>query len=373
MCWKVVAIAAALGCVRPVSFGDDRGPPNPSLAQLPANGVLDLGRYQCDMVVDPCEHILDWGSFVYDGRGRQLLIFGGEFYLARRTDVSAFDLNALTWQSAYPPTPCADMTPANLDTEHGAWRSTGHPVTRQVDDMLAMDERSGDMVMLAPSEVPRACTPDVVFPKQSSSVAHYHPDTRVWEYTAPMAGAWPAHAAVEYDPVSGRIVVLSNVGLWTYDPSAHSVEKHMDQQRLKDVALPYGSQLLYFPPNRRMYHIAKDFTVAELVLDRADWAASTITAIAIGGAPPEPKAKGWAYDARHKVIGGGVRDGLFFTLDPVARRWQRETMKLAPGQSVPPGTANYTLAYDPVNDVFIFTNDYGDGHSAWHTWVYRRQ
>jgi hypothetical protein len=377
----LVLLAVGAGCGRigydaePQDQGQPVGPApsaNPTLGTIGARSVLDLGGYQCDRALDiNCGSIFEWSSFAFDGRRRQILVFGGQYQAARRTDVAVFDLAGLTWGSAYPSTSCPDMVPANVDTQNAAWLTTGHPLPREVNDLLVLDERSGDLVLLAPAEFINGCSPGLAFPRFSSSVAHYHPDTHVWEFTAPLAGAWPAHAAAEYDPVSGRIVVLSEYGLWTYDPTARTIAKHLGQLDLKKAPLDHDAQLLYFPPTQRMYNVSLKEVVTEVTLDRANWAASTVTPLAIAGQPPDAFARGWAYDGRRRNFGGGVRAGVFFTLDPMARRWGREQMSVPAGQVAPPDIAFFTISYDPGNDVFIFTNGYNGGPSAYHTWAFR--
>src|SRR5262245_51242504 len=121
---SLIALAACgrIGYDSMAGGGVGSGAASPALNDLPANTVRDLGPYSCTDIVDQCRSIMDWGSFVYDGRRKQILIFGGGFELSRRTDVAMFKPATLSWESAYPPTPCPEMVPENLDTEHAAWR-----------------------------------------------------------------------------------------------------------------------------------------------------------------------------------------------------------------------------------------------------------
>ena len=102
----------------------------------------------------------------------------------------------------------------------------------------------------------------------------------------------------------------------------------------------------------------------EIVPDRNDWAATRITEITDAtGSLPAMDAKGWAYDAARRNIGGGVRDGTFYAFDPATHGWTSRRLSGSAGN-----VAFFTLAYAAPEGVFVFVTDYDSGHS---TWVYR--
>jgi uncharacterized repeat protein (TIGR01451 family) len=86
------------------------------------------------------------------------------------------------------------------------------------------------------------------------------------------------------------------------------------------------------------------------------------------GEVPDSQESGWAYDARNQIIGGGIRDGIFFAFDPLDHSWTSRVIQVqAPGEQV--GTqAFHALDYDPVSNVFIFITEYSSGR---RTWAYR--
>jgi hypothetical protein len=372
----LIAAAAMCACSYRVPFGDDRaeadsGSPVTDPSNLAPNTALRWGRYECaalDGGTYPCQSIADWSSFVLDPTRRQMLMFGGGDHATARTDVAALDLGIGLWTSAYAPTACADMNPSNYDPATGSWRSTGHPVARQTYDMLVFAENTDELVLLTfnggggdCATPPDAATPFLTGP---GSVAHYPPSAKRWTFGASLASAWPSNASAEYDPVSRTIVVLSDSGLFTYDPAARTFARH---QTFANSRLGYSSQLIYFPPSDRMYSFSRDGVVFELALDRSDFALSTLAELTVTGSPAA-NSTGFAYDDHDRIIGGGVRDGVFYAFDPPSRTWSSRTIEVSGGVSAPVGVDFYALAYDPVRQVFVFLSGYeGD----FTTWVYR--
>jgi hypothetical protein len=106
----------------------------------------------------------------------------------------------------------------------------------------------------------------------------------------------------------------------------------------------------------------------ELTLNRSAWDASSISELtAQTGDLPAAEAKGWAYDALRQSIGGGVRDNVFWELDPVAQAWTATPLAGSGGDS-PGSLAFFTLDYAEQAGVFLFFTDYDSG---WETWAYR--
>ena len=157
---------------------------------------------------------------------------------------------------------------------------------------------------------------------------------------------------------------VRNVSMWVYDPVAGSVTA--TGLTIPDVG--YGQNLVYFPPNGKMYLMQSDGTVFEVTLNRGNFAGSTVAEVSgITGSRPATTETGWAYDAVNEIIGGGVRNGVFYAYHPPSKTWTARTMQSSSG--TPIGTvAFHALDYDPVNNVFIFISDY---HSGRRTWAYR--
>jgi hypothetical protein len=382
--WRQLVAATllvALGACTPrVVFGDDRVSSDsgalPDLAALPSNAALSLGRYACDDLAGsgyPCQSIDNYSSFVYDRARHQMLWFGGGDHATSRDDVVAFDFSTLTWKSVYAPTPCADQVPSNADLVNGAWISTGHPMSRQTYDMLCMAESNGELVMLTYAPPGPDCrswpagSPDLGSVK--GHVAHYDPTAVHWTFSAAEATTWSPDSAAEYDPASGLIVVLGQTGLFTYDPIAQVAEFRVmpDSPGL----LGYSAQLVAFPPTGRMYYFTRPGDVFEVSLDRSDFGKSTVSQLTdMIGDIPAPGAKGWAYDPDHQLIGGGVKDGIFYAFEPKSRTWTSRTIATGPdGGPASLAVSFFTLAYDDLDKVFLFFTGYYEG--GWTTWVYR--
>lgn len=387
-----------LACAPRVPFGDDRswggagsshagassagapaaaaGAPSglsSTLDELAPGSALNLGRYECTDLPGsayPCQTIHDYSRFVYDRAGRQLLWFGGGTHGTSRTDVAVFSLATLRWESAYAPTPCSEMVPDNADLVRGAWNSSGHPMSRETFDMLTMVESTGELVMLTYSAPAQDCEP---WPAAAPNleqvpgrIAHYSPAARSWRFSQAPANTWPMDAAAEYDPESGLVLVLGAQDLWTYDPVTESIQEryHFDV----GPRIGYAAELVYFPPNGRFYYFTRTGLLFELTVDRSSWGESSIVEIAdASGDLPAADAKGWAYDAARRTIGGGVRDSVFWELEVESRVWTATALADAAGQG-PGSVAFFTLDYAEQAGVFLFFTDYASG---WATWAYR--
>lgn len=341
--------------------------PNPTLAAIPPNTARNLGAYTSEPLCGVPIGVTDYSKLVYDPVRHKLLMFGGGHATTPRTDVDVFDFATLAWTSAYAPTPVGQLTLANYDASHARWVSTGHPIARHTYDQLVLDPGTGDLVMMAVGQAGALCTGDWGF--DGGRVGHYDHDTRTWSFavTDNVFGPGSTFPGTEYDPVSGLIVVVGGTGLYTYDPATRvkTLRKAFDQP-----AMGYANNLVYYPPNQRHYFIARGTPtrVWEVRLDRANWANSTVTEMATTGAVFDSQESGFAYDSWNQVIGGGVRDGVFYAFEPAQARWTAVTMQVQGGGG-PVGTqAFHALDFDPVDGVFVFLTEYDSGS---RTWAYR--
>jgi hypothetical protein len=378
MTWRQAAkglcFALVLLLVTPVSQSRATGP-HPRLAALPENTALDLGPYTCGAPEDnpkDCELITDYSGFVYDRFNHQLLMFGGGHAATHRTDVDLFSFGTLRWSSAYPSTPCSELRKDNRGLVNGNWLSTGHPIARHTYDMLVMTENTRELVMLSWGAGDGGCVepspPNQELYRFPGRIAAYDPISRRWTYSAAANGAWRPYGAAEYDPVSGLVFIIDYNGMWTYDPVKQVVTKRASFSDQLGKALSYAKNLVYFPPNQKMYYIADGDRVFEVSPNRTffDWTSVT-PLTGITGDIPKLQETGFAYDSVNRIIGGGVADGLFHAFDPVARRWTRLVMHTEPAGRRIGTVAYHALAYSPVDNVFVFiTEDAGR-----HTWAYR--
>lgn len=341
--------------------------PNPKFASLADNTALDLGKYASNPLgpegETPPIRITDYSRFTYDRKNHQLLMFGGGHASTPRTDVDVFDFATLAWKSAYPPTPVADLRMANRDSEKGAWTTTGHPIARHTYDAMPFAENTGELILLCWVNAKAYFTQGDDYILRKVRIAHYDPRKRTWTWSKSDTSGFEEANSAEYDPVSGLIVLLDRGGLWTYDPVTQSKEKRLDHRK----PLGYANNLVYFPPNQRMYFFNRnDHSVWEVALDRADFGRSTLTKLEFTGTYPPHGEPGFAYDPVGRIIGGAVQDGRFYAFDPAARTWT----DLAIQGGAPGKMAFHCIDYDPVDNVFIFLSD---AESGGRTWAYRHR
>jgi hypothetical protein len=350
---------------------------NATLAAIPDNTALDLGAYACDGssgVPPPCEAITDYSGFTYDPAHHAMLMFGGGHATTFRDDVDVFRFDSLRWSSAYPSTTCSEMTADNVDLAAFRWRSTGNPVSRHTYDQLVVAESTGQLLLVVGGTGSGNCTPRMLTPSgndaffAAGTIPAFDLDRLTWAF-GDAVPSWGYAAASEYDPPSGRVVVVSQYGLWTYDPVAGRTARHLE---FSSGPMGYANNLVYFPPDGKMYYIARGSPtrVFAVTLDRASWAGSRIDEVrGATGDVPDSQESGWAYDAANRVIGGGVRGGAFWAYDPLANHWARETMAARSSAGHAVGTlAFHALAYDPVDGVYLFITDAASGR---RTWAYR--
>jgi hypothetical protein len=119
-----------------------------------------------------------------------------------------------------------------------------------------------------------------------------------------------------------------------------------------------------------MYYIERGTNVYEITLNRTNWAASTVVRVTgmVGG--PSSEETGYTYDSVNRIIGGGITNGVFYAYNPLTKTWTTRTMPVQSSAGATPGTTNayHTVAYDPVDNVFIFLSS---GNQGLRTWAYR--
>jgi hypothetical protein len=296
-----------------------------------------------------------------------MLMFGGGHAATPRTDVEVLKFDTLAWMSSYPPTPVSEMKVANFNHENSSWVTTGHPTARHTYDLLSFATHTGELIMLKQTDEQPNCTEQYQWAQHPGRIWHYNPVSRIWRPSnaIPIWGTrdnYDVAPAAEYDPRSGKIIILSRRGLYTYDPVSEVVTKHLSFARGE---LGYAQNLIYFPPTDRMYNIKGDGRVFEIILNRDNFSRSTIVEVPVTGSLPKAIETGWAYDSVNESIGGGIMSGVFYAFDPRRNTWSSRKMEANPAGTNIGTQVFHCLDFDPVNGVFIFIARLGFNFTTW--------
>ena len=373
--WFMLSLLCAVGALAaaaPAAVTD--------LGVLGDNTARDLGGYDCANVARDgisCQHITDFSGFSYDAKRRQMLMFGGGHSATMRDDVDQFSFDTLKWKSATDSpnvsTTCDVMWVSgpedNFDEVDGRWINTGHATSRHTYDLRVVTKDGSELVILKTGDIPgNQCTkPSYKAATSTGKIAHYDIDRKTWRFT--VKPAWDRYSAAELDPVSGKIIVLdARSGIWAYDPVAGTTPVRL--MRLSDAKMGYANNLVYFPPTDRFYYfgsVAGRVWEVGLTRDGERLIRASIQEVGTGAGPKLPET-GFAYDARNRVIGGGVRDGQFNVFDPATQSWTTTTMQVEGGGGKVGTQAYHALDYDPVGNVYIFISNAASGY---HVWAYR--
>ncbi|MBL8029377.1 MAG: T9SS type A sorting domain-containing protein [Fibrobacteres bacterium] len=327
-----------------------------------ANGeVINLGQYTCTTMpgdYSSCLGITVYSGFVYDPQHHKLLQFGGGHASTMRDDVNVFHFDSLLWKSAYQSTQCSEMTLDNFDTVTGAWKTTGHPHSRHTYDMLNYADTLGELLLMETGHALYTTCANGTFPIVHGRIGHYNPSTGKWRYSK-AAAQWERYAASEYDPVSGRVIIVHTNGVWLYDPVSETISK------LSAEGGPgIENTLVYYPPTDKFYHIATSwvasFTVTEFTINRSTWTLTSRTLSGMTGDFPVwsngNAERGFVYDKVNQRIGGGISNGFYYSFDPRIGVWSKSSVTV-PGLTVTPSVIAHSIAYDTVNKVVIFQID----------------
>ncbi|THB72823.1 MAG: hypothetical protein D6B28_04810 [Gammaproteobacteria bacterium] len=340
----------------------------PLLATLPDNTAVDLGVYTCE---DPqgdmegrCGGITDYSGFVYDRHRHQMLQFGGGHATTMNNSVMAFDFATLTWNNQYSPNSCEDMSEDNFNSETQTWLSTGYPSARHTYDLMIVTETTKQFLLLRGGGSWGYCAD---FEMYGNAISHYDIDENQWD-VSPIDYPWTGLSAAELDPIDDVVVVVGPHKIHIYDPNSGEVTASFSHNQ--SGHLSYSKNLVYYPPTDTMYYFVDGGVVFELVIDREDVTNSTLMPLnGINGDIPEMIETGFAYDSSNQIIGGGVRDGVFYAFDPVTQKWVSRTINYDNAGDVHPGTqAFHSIDYDPINNVFIYITGLAEGR---HTWAYK--
>ncbi len=367
---------------------------NSYFADLPSNTVRDLGAFPCTVPAgdtQACNKWTDYSGFVYDSVHHQMLGFGGGHDTTATDALFRLQLNLTgppQWDELYGPSPCSNFTAGNYDDNGNGGSANGktgfwlagpapgpypRPVTRHTYDLLgfAPNVGSGEFVIgMWPNGDPigGTCTgwsaSAFDMTTQPALIDHYSFATGTWSASSgtnyadgspsvsDQGGAW------EYDPVSGYFIIVGRYGLWTYDPATKTKTNRLSYT---DGNLGYSGELVYYPPNQRMYYFATSGRQYEVVLNRSTWSSSTVTTICINpacGTSPTGET-GYDYDVTNQII-GTMGNGTFYAFNPVTKVWTSQAIT----GGTPGGAEFHAVRYDPVDNLWFFIA----GH---RTWAYR--
>ncbi|HUW82091.1 MAG TPA: Calx-beta domain-containing protein, partial [Phycisphaerae bacterium] len=358
--------------------------PNPTLTAIPDNTALDLGAFTPETPAGSSHNankVTDYSGFTYDPAGHQMLLFGGGHATTHTDTVYSFNFQTLTWDSLYTPVPVSHYDVANYNSTYCAWENRSNPsitpLARHTYDMLVVPGNRGTFLVFhrgsgVSSEMTAEDVGGTAYPG-SPYLPEYNVAGNSWRWIDDGANPPPSgygNAAYEYDPVSDKVIAVASNGIWTYDPDTDSSSKVVS---FSQSSMSYANDLVYFPPNQKMYYIARGSPVRvwEVTLDRTTWSNSTAVEVTGMTGTPNAQETGWAYDSANQVIGGGVNSGMFYAYDPVTKMWSSNTITADSAGGYTVGTQHFhAIDYDPVDSVFICV---ADGSGGRRTWAYRYQ
>ena len=317
---------------------------------------------------------------IYDQNHHQLLMFGGGRSTTFSDSVFIFNFSDLSWKEDYPPTPCTTefMTKNNYHSS-AAWKTGAvgpypRPISRHTYDQLAVATGLPELIMLAsPNGYSLSCPPQsktwTSELQSNPKAAHYDLIKKKWVFSKTAETdsrpyySQNEYTAIEYDPISGKIILAGRYGLYLYDPYSRKKYRLIDYSNGSITAnLGYANELVYFPPNDRMYYFNRNTkSVWEIALNRNNLSLSTIKKLITQGTYPEHQEPGYAYDSINEIIGGAVFNNKFYIFDPKTNTWSNQVVS-----GGKPGNMEFhAIAFDPVDNVFIFLT------KGFNTWAYR--
>jgi hypothetical protein len=363
----LIGAVAALLAVGPALAADAGRPvaqtqpqPNPRLAELADNTAVDLGPFKWEKPAGEGGggSVTDYSGMTYDPHNHRILLFGGGHATTWTDAIYSFSFADLTWKALYSPTPARFYTKDNMD--RGFWKAGPEgkyprPVGRHTYDLLVVPDDRPELLLLRNGTGPSAAAPGFGYIGGAGGVYDFM--TGQWKMVPIPFGGYGD--AAEYDPVSRKVVAVHGQNVFLFDPATGQSTVILRDIGDKYKASTYSGTLVYFPPDGRMYGIPDSKDVWSLDLDRKDFARSKITKLQPAGQCP-PSECAFACDSANKVIGGGVKDNVFYVLDPAANAWKSQEI-----QGGKPGTMTFhCLAYSPVDNAYIFI-------AGRRVWAYR--
>jgi hypothetical protein len=138
--------------------------PNPKLADLADNTVMDLGVFNWEKPAGEgaSGSVTDYSGMTYDPHNNRILLFGGGHATTFTDAVYAFTFSDLKWSSLYSPTPAKFYTKDNMD--RGFWKAGEkgnypRPVGRHTYDLLVVPDDREELLLMM-----NGCGPSSVAP-----------------------------------------------------------------------------------------------------------------------------------------------------------------------------------------------------------------
>src|SRR5207248_97255 len=139
----------------------------------------------------------------------------------------------------------------------------------------------------------------------------------------------------------GKIVIVGQKTLSIYDPIARTRAVAVDFETVAGAAhildeqgnqlsngLGYNTNLVYFPPDQKMYYFEPSSrAVWRVDLNRTDFGQSVVRKLITTGTPPPPAETGYGYDSKNQIIGGAISNNMFYAFDPAAKSWTSKSIQ----------------------------------------------
>jgi hypothetical protein len=346
-----------------------RPKPNATLTALADNTAVDLGALNLENPVGEGEgsanRVTDYSGMVYDPHNHRILMFGGGHATTFTDTIYSFDFGKLAWHALYKPTPQKFYKPENM--EKAFWKTGGEgpyprPAARHTYDLLIVPDHRREFLVLRNGGGPSSVAPGVGY--FGGGAGAYDFATGKWQrFDDPFGGYGDAAA---YDPVSKKIIGMHSQSIYVFDPETRQSKMFLDNISDRFHVTHYAGTIVYYPPDQSLYVIPANKEIWKLALDRQDFSRSKITKLAPGGSKPPESECAFAYDPVHKVIGGGVIDGMFYEYNPASNAWSSEKIQGAKCGKM----TFHCLAYDPVDNVYVFIAA-AETSRATRTYAYR--
>ncbi len=373
------------------STGATSAPPT-SLATLASNTVRDLGSYITGPVAFTGSRSDDSGIVCSGGK---TYFFGGGHGGCNATDFLVMDQTNGGWVSQYMPMPYASMLLADMDQDHGRWKSNNHPYQRHTYHGQVIV--GGRLYVFSAMGMP-------FLPQGSPDSAKI--DSTTWggrifwidlvtkqigySQITHAATPWFQDAATWFDAQTGKILITGMpasasgwLTAWLYDPATEALQTiYPTAGHNSAFVRGQGADMVYVA-SQDLYYIVQGRTgeVWTLKLDRVNPAtASVVTKLVVTGAPLQNYANvpgslgrppcAFGYDPSHNVIAGYIAGGIINVFDVATRAWSNKQMLMEGGGNFTGTLAVSCLDFDDVNGVFVFNNSAPpEGNS--HTFAYR--
>ncbi|PCJ58258.1 MAG: hypothetical protein COA79_13450 [Planctomycetota bacterium] len=334
--------------------------PNPKLVALADNTAIDLGSFKWEIPKGEPQSgkVTDYSGMTYDIHNNRILLFGGGHSATWTDSIYAFEFKTLNphFKSLYTPTPHKFYTKDNSDRAFWKAGETGNyprPIGRHTYDLLIVPVDRKELLMLRHGTGPSRAGKSSGLGYTGGAVGIFDFKKEKWSMVDKknMGDFGGYGGSAEYDPISKRVIGMSQKHIWAFDPKTKTTVKiiswYSDKKEYKGAS-SYSGSVVYYPPDKKMYAFGKG-QVWSINLNRQDLKKTTLTKI---GLIPEEK-KGYPvfnYDSKNKVLGGGPTNNKFYVFDPRTKKWDSKDIK--GGQ--PGSMRSWCLSYSSLENAYIF-------------------